>query len=82
MIGNKLIRMLEEAGIKSKTVSLNLTPEDRRRQKEMWEFIMKKEKTHEKASKSKLVFKEYSTNTYSPFPAPKEMIFQEGYRFR
>lgn len=72
MIGNKLIRMLEEVGIKSKIIPINSTPEDRRRQKEMWEFIMGVEKAHKKAehSKSKLVFKEYSTNTYSPFPFP------------
>lgn len=82
MKGNKLIRMLEETGIKSKIIPINSTPEDRRREKEMWEFIMGIEKAHEKASKSndKITFKEYSTNTYSPFPAPGEMIFKESYQ--
>ena len=70
MIENKLIRMLEEAGIKSKRVSINLTPEDRRRNKIIKKYVMEIEEAYKKAKNSRLTFNEYSTNTYSPFPAP------------
>ncbi len=70
MIEDKLTKALKDAGIKFNILHLELTPEDKRRDKEIRKYVMEIEKAHENAEKKKsnILYKEYSTNTYSPFP--------------
>jgi len=83
MIENKLVEAMKEAGIECKAITIiPETPEMKRRNKELLKYIAGIEKVHKRASKCKLTFKDYSTNTYSPFPAPREEMVKDFYRSR